>query len=656
MKVLSKSRFKLGLECPNKIFFSNNNNIFNNVKREDPFLETLASGGFQVEEYARLHYPNGVLIDNQYEENNYQFFHDKTSKLLKNESITIYEAGFLYESLFVRTDILVKSSSEIKLIEVKSKSFDPSNQYTFIGKRGKIVSSWKPYLFDLAYQTYVIQKCYPKMKVKSYLFLVDKNKKTSIDGLNQLFRIKKHSNKRTGVEVLESDVNKLGDSVMSLVEQTEVISKIHSGEIKYHDSLSFVESINFLRDIRLKNKYPNWPTSYTTCKKCEFISDKNNVNLKSGFEYCFQRQHKWTDIDFKRPNTLNIWNFRKTKLFEEGKIFLDDINESDIGLDVKPNKLSNTERQWVQIEKERENDTSEYFRKEDFLKLSRSWEYPLHFIDFETSTTPLPFHKNSNPYQQIAFQFSHHSLSFDGKITHKSEYINVTQGDFPNFKFIEHLHKSLSNDKGTIFRYSDHENTILNHIRNQLIYSNYKDKDTYIKFIESISKPTDSCISPWIVEKRNMVDLCELIKNFYYHPLTFGSNSIKKVLPSILETSEYINAKYTQEIQNINVSSKNFPKNHVWIKRDSLNKIISPYELLPPVFEGFDEKDLDEIISEIETLNNGGTALTAYGKVQYTDMKMKERESIKKSLLKYCELDTLAMVMIFEHLKYSSLK
>jgi uncharacterized protein YprB with RNaseH-like and TPR domain len=28
-----------------------------------------------------------------------------------------------------------------------------------------------------------------------------------------------------------------------------------------------------------------------------------------------------------------------------------------------------------------------------------------------------------------------------------------------------------------------------------------------------------------------------------------------------------------------------------------------------------------------------------------------ERESIKKSLLKYCELDTLAMVMIYEHLK-----
>ncbi|MFL2565194.1 MAG: hypothetical protein ACJ0QN_05310, partial [Parvicellaceae bacterium] len=62
MKALSKSRFKLGLECPNKVYFSNNKDIFYNQKKEDPFLEALASGGFQVEEYARLQFPNGKLI------------------------------------------------------------------------------------------------------------------------------------------------------------------------------------------------------------------------------------------------------------------------------------------------------------------------------------------------------------------------------------------------------------------------------------------------------------------------------------------------------------------------------------------------------------------------------------------------------------------
>ena len=71
----------------------------------------MASGGFQVEEYARLQFPDGKLIDDPYEDENYQFFHDETKELLKNENITIFEAGFLHESLFIRTDILVKKET-----------------------------------------------------------------------------------------------------------------------------------------------------------------------------------------------------------------------------------------------------------------------------------------------------------------------------------------------------------------------------------------------------------------------------------------------------------------------------------------------------------------------------------------------------------------
>ena len=55
--------------------------------------------------------------------------------------------------------------------------------------------------------------------------------------------------------------------------------------------------------------------------------------------------------------------------------------------------------------------------------------------------------------------------------------------------------------------------------------------------------------------------------------------------------------------------------------------------------------------SDIEDINDGGAALTAYGLTQYTDMSDKERNELKNALLRYCELDTLAMVMVFEHLK-----
>jgi uncharacterized protein YprB with RNaseH-like and TPR domain len=73
--------------------------------------------------------------------------------------------------------------------------------------------------------------------------------------------------------------------------------------------------------------------------------------------------------------------------------------------------------------------------------------------------------------------------------------------------------------------------------------------------------------------------------------------------------------------------------------------------MLPVLFDGWTELELQETLSEMEGIADGGAALTAYAKLQYQDMTAAEREEITTGLLKYCELDTLAMVMIYEHLK-----
>ena len=196
MKPLTKSRFKTALECPNKLFFTSNKNYANN-KSDDPFMQALASGGFQVEELARLHYPNGVFINTE----NYEY--DKAFQLTKDalqlENVVIYEAAFQYDGLFIRTDILVKKGNSVKLIEVKAKSFNPNEENIFVGARGGLVGAWKPSLFDLAFQKYVAQKTFPNLKFEAYLLMADKTKKASIDGLNQLFRIPKNGNPRTDI-------------------------------------------------------------------------------------------------------------------------------------------------------------------------------------------------------------------------------------------------------------------------------------------------------------------------------------------------------------------------------------------------------------------------------------------------------------------------
>ena len=51
-RYLTKSRFKEGLECPTKLYYSKNSEYQNN-QLDDPFLESLAEGGYQVGELAK---------------------------------------------------------------------------------------------------------------------------------------------------------------------------------------------------------------------------------------------------------------------------------------------------------------------------------------------------------------------------------------------------------------------------------------------------------------------------------------------------------------------------------------------------------------------------------------------------------------------------
>lgn len=282
-----------------------------------------------------------------------------------------------------------------------------------------------------------------------------------------------------------------------------------------------------------------------------------------------------------------------------------------------------------------------------------SWSYPLHFIDFETTMVAIPFHKGLRPYEQIAFQFSHHLVEKNGTISHVDEYINREKGKFPNFEFVRALKKSLERDGGTIFRYAAHENTVLNQIKEQLLSweEPIKDREELIQFIESIT--TYSSGSGKIISgPRCMIDLCDLVKRYFYHPNMKGSNSIKKVLPAILSASEFLKKKYQNPVYGATggVQSLNF-QDWRWIEADTSGNVKDPYKRLPPIFSDLDLEEMDSLIMD-GSIADGGAAMTAYSRMQFTEMTEEECERVAKALLKYCELDTFAMVMIWEYWKH----
>ncbi|GFD75187.1 hypothetical protein KUL113_46070 [Tenacibaculum sp. KUL113] len=334
---------------------------------------------------------------------------------------------------------------------------------------------------------------------------------------------------------------------------------------------------------------------------------------------------------------------------EEEKFFMHQLTENDLSLKLEAGKISTSERQLIQIEKENNNDTTPHIEIEGLRDEINSWIYPLNFIDFETSAVAIPFTKGRTPYEQTAFKFSHHVVYEDGRIEHFSEYLNTSPGEFPNFDFIRALKKSLESNNGSIFRYHNHENTIVNAIYKQLLNSNEPDTEELLEFIKSISHNTGNSSSTWSGE-RDMIDLWKVVKDYYYDPYTKGSNSIKSVLPAALNSSTFLQNKYSKPIKNINLTSKNFPDDFTFLKMEE-NQIINPYKILPPLFNNWTDEQLEQTISELDEIANGGAALVAYAKLQYQEMSNEERNEIKKGLLKYCELDTLAMVMIYEYFK-----
>ena len=653
MKKLSKSKFRNGLECPNKLYFLSKGNTFYNKKLEDPFLESLAQGGFQVEELARLHYPEGKFIEAN--PRDYKASIDETSPyLIDRDFIAIYEAAFEYEGYYVRSDIVVKKGKEIKLIEVKAKSFDPRNENEFLGKRGSIVSSWKPYLFDLAYQYYVASKSYPDYNITSYLMLADKSKEAQINGLNQLFRIPKkgEGDQRFDIERKVNSIEEIGSSVLTEINVQFIIDGILSGLHKYHDNLDFYDALDLLQRVYFNEEYPNWPTNFGACKKCEFRADPHELpeGQQLGFLKCFQTQHNWTDDFWKEPNAFEIWNYRGKSLIEENRLFLKDLTKRDFKLEPIPGKISASERRWIQVEKRASKDDSIYCLQKELKEEMSQWVFPLHFIDFETSAVALPFFEGGRPYEQVAFQFSHHIVSEDGTIEHVSEFINAEPGNYPNFEFARALKASLDNDHGSIFMFAPHENSILNAIIKQLKVSSESDKSGLIDFLKSITKSTANYADTWEGD-RQMIDIRKVVLNYYYNPLTKGSNSIKELLPAILETDTNLQNRYSKSIGDIGLSSLNFDKNHVWIKKEN-GKVVNPYKMLPALFSDWNSIQKDVLIGGIEDISNGGEAMTAYAKLQYVDMLEKEREELISGLKKYCELDTLAMVMIYEHFNF----
>lgn len=664
---LTKSRFKLGSECETKLFYTRKKE-YADQSADNPFMMELAKGGYQVGELAKYYFYDDRPVPS-IDTLDYQEALDQTNRLIDKGERYIAEAAIQVDNLFIRVDIfeMVPDKKLIRLYEVKAKSWNSEVEFLKVPKNGPdtgkrtLDNPWKPYLADVAFQTYVVSKAFPDYRIEPYLTLVNKDAVSSIDGLNQVFKIIGANSSFNIVSDPKLKREDLGNPVLINIPVDEEVEFILNEPV---DSLvfpkfSFEDYISQLSEAYNDDVNLRTPIS-KACKGCQFYLKSNQVggSLKSGMEECWMDKLQISSEQFQKPRVTEIWGglagaISTTQiLMDIGKYFLEDVEIDDLpGKSKDSIGLSPFDRRWEQVSRIKEHNTSFYFDKEGFIEAMNGWNYPLHFIDFETSSPALPFTKNAHPYEGIAFQYSHHTLTLEKNgsytIKHEPQFLNTDQGVNPNTKFIRSLYEDLSKDNGTIFRYHNHENAYLRMIYNQLDVlpeSELDDKMELLDFIESITQY--KVHKKKNVGPRNMVDMWDLVIKYYYSPQAEGSNSLKRILPAAIHDSAFLTKKYSQPIcgKDKEISSRNFDA-HVWIEPKWGN---DPYKTLPGVFDDFTREELDDLFSEMPDIADGGAAMMAYAKLQFSDTPEDQRKAIRKALFKYCELDTLAMVMLME--------
>lgn len=639
---LTKSKFTHCLECPTKLYYKNHPEEYASSLVDNDFLQALAEGGIQVGELAKLYYPGG---------HNLPYSKDKsvtlkdTERLLKQEDAIIYEAAIQYDLTYSLVDVLVKKGNRIDLIEVKSKSW--SDEEGFYNTKGKVKPEWHKYLYDVAFQTRLMQKAYPEFDVHPYLMLIDKDRPASIDGLHQYFKIDKDEEGRSQVRLTSTPEDiELGDPIMKTVDVSEKFQLIMKGELRDPQSeleaRGFDKWVNGLCDlIRADQKYP--VEIGAKCKNCEHrVSASKLDGKKAGFNECWKEALNWTDKDLQKSHAFDIWFSPTKKLLENDMYFMEEVT-ADF-LNVQESDLYNQsiwdqgrgQRQLAQVMKMTGRHNSEEVILPGLFLEMDSWTYPLHFIDFEGIAPTIPFHKGTYPYNKTPFQFSVHDVQADGTVRHVAEWVETRPGVFPCFNFVRELKKVLEKDEGSVFMYHHYERTTLNDVKAMLQGSKEADKDELIAFINTLVEDD----SP-----RIMIDQQKLVVQYYYSVHMGKSNSIKDVLPAVLNESEVLKEIYTKPYSGLSITDK------VLYQFDEEGTVINPYKLLDPVGYGIPD-EADEVEIELEsgkTISEGGTAMMAWARMQFEDVPEEEREKVFEALLRYCELDTLAMVMIYQH-------
>ena len=153
-----------------------------------------------------------------------------------------------------------------------------------------------------------------------------------------------------------------------------------------------------------------------------------------------------------------------------------------------------------------------------------------------------------------------------------------------------------------------------------------------------------------------LVDLGRFFDQYIFVPGSSGSSSMKKLLSALFKHSRFLKENYQKPLYGTTLMpSFNFKDKSWYVESNGI--VINPYEQLE---NRFNDSWINNNLNEIEALEgesymqgiaDGAAAVIAYTKLQQLNLDSKERLVLQTQLKRYCELDTLAMVMAYQAIR-----
>ena len=621
--VLTKSLFKLGLECPLRLKYALTRPALPRKSDEDDYLKMLSRGGYMFEKLVRIYHPGE---DMYVPKESAAEASARTLAKIKAGDGTLHEATLAHGGLMARCDMLRVTGATLDLIEIKSASAEADAKlHADPGQLSQ--QAWQPYIVDLAFQVSVarlaLQAAGIDKTIRAWFYLPNKAGEATAEETRGLFTLTEGA-PGSRPEVTYKGQAKPGDAttLIAMLDATDAVAQAYPKEESVPDATARLTG--YLQ-------HGSWPAPVLglKCKGCEF----NVPGQSSGYDLCWGTQaradhHLFTlgylgTMEKGKPGTIQRIITEAAPRAPQ----ITDLQDEDVAGDGKLQR--GWKRQIMAVRTGRPFLSPELIRQGPTLLRCLPAHYPLFFLDYEGTRWALPSAPGARPYGQVAFQWSCHVVDNPGASPRHVEWLD-TESDNPNTGFLESLRRVLG-EQGTIYHWADYEVSVTQELADQL-----RGDASKAELVSWVDRNWGQGRGKQALKSERTLDLLEISRAHFYEPSMKGSHSIKAVLPAVWKNPAI---------------QKLYPK---YALDEKGQPVRNPYDALPALTLQDAASGQPRNLSQLEALDvvkNGTGAMRAYEHLRYglAAGDQAERKAIRRQLMRYCELDTAAMVMIWKH-------